>query len=596
MPDFGRYTIDAIDRVIEDKKDSSEWDADEMRSALIDVRKGADQESAVADRSFSQATLSNRLQDVRDVEKEMRQEMEESPSLFRDPMDDAVQNFRGFFERLNENYDMGIKEVAIRMMVDEIKDAQQLPAPNYVHHFLKNANSGVANEQEISYITRRYDKWLDNFREEMSQKGTDLPIGGHGAGGGGGGTGIGSRGMGGPEIGSPDQWHGGQGGGGWNRGQPQHGQQGRGQHRQQGPPPQQRRDSGPSEEVEALKEQVEELREMVAEQQQDDDDVGTITITQEDGSQITVPADDPRAEKLFEEEDEGLLEQMTKLKEAGLIVTPEQLQNQGSEDAMASEISDAIESLGQQQLQVQQQMSQNFQEALDSLREMEEEDEDLSLSDVEELMEEKLTKSQIEQVREEMDERYSDLAERMEKASRRNRTGEQDPEFLKTDRKMEYQEKQLETLNENLRQIPEAVARSVREVVPAMKEIQFSQAGGSPFWNPPGEQARGQPGYVPGEVEEERPPPPQRAPSPEQAEQGEAHPGARGESAPAPEEQTEAQRAGYPDAEAEPESPSPEAEEELAQRAPSGVSEEDAQSVRSKLGLDDDNGNEEATA
>jgi hypothetical protein len=586
MPDIDPAYIDAIEEVVERRKDDAEWDPDSMRAALTDVAQGDSQTEASEERDFSQPILSKRWSEVEETAEDIIANREGGSRLFRDPMEEAIGDFEQFFEELNAKYDLGIHDRAIQMMVDEIRDAGQLPAPMYVEQFLRGTKSGVSGT-DVEYVRRRYETWAQN--QQVGGDSAQLPS-----------TGMG--GMGGQQIGGQQQQSMGMSGGFAPGGQQQQ-QPGMGQQRQPAQPPQQPEQSGSEDpRVDELQEQVQALEAAIGEMMEEDEpNQQMVTIVQEDGTEVTMPFEQAQAMGYLGQNDgPDFIEKLQQAKQAGLIPSEEDMQDDDGrdleetlelletmgvlgddeEDDMAEAIQNAISELGQKQLQAQQQMGQNFQQVMEEMRSMEEEnDEDITLEDVENVIEDKLTKSETEQLREEMDDRFQQMMETVEKRAAASEGGQQSTEFLKTDREMEFREKQLETLNENLKTLPTAVAKSVKEgLVPAMKEMQFAgDDTGNPLWSPPQQQGRGEPSYQPQEMAGE-----QEAQRAQQTRQQQSR-------------QQQAQ-GGYPEPDSGQEPEQPDEGGSGAVEEPEGVTQEDAEDIRDKLNLSDSDDTQEVNA
>lgn len=495
MAHLDAVTLEAIDKVIENKDKQAEWDDDQMRSALIDVESGSTQPEACEGRDISQGTLSKRVADMEEYKTQLRSEMGSGEELFTDPVERVAEDLGDFFDKLNEDYDFGIKDLAIRMITDEVRQNEELPSPMSLGRFLDEANSGITNSKELDWIVRRYNGWYEQKQQELQQNpeyggphGGGMPIsdqggsyGGQSPMGGSAGASIGPSGMGGQSPGQPPM-------GGQMRGPNQNGTQPQGQTHQSQSEFQDPR-------IEQIQNQVEELTGAVAallEGDSDDGETEMVRIQQGDDL-IEIPADDPRVDQLLGD-DEDMLDQMTKMAEVGII----DLGNDGG-DEMAQAVGSAIEELGQKQLQAQQQMSANFQQVIESMQSMQESDGQMSADDVREVVEDTLTKSETERLREEMDDRFSRMMDMLDSPKFRGGEGTMDPDYLKKDREMEFKEQQLETLNKNIREMPQALAVSVRDgLVPALKEMQHaSRVGGRELWRPPGATRRGEPEYEP---------------------------------------------------------------------------------------------------
>lgn len=498
MPELQPVWYEAIDKVVEEKQEHAEWDPDEMKSALIEVANGTEQTEAVEGRGFSQPVLSERFKDVKDKKNAIESGRASSSGLFMDPEAEASDEFKQFMDDLNESYDLGLNSMVVRMIQDEIEQSGELPAPMFLRSFLKNTRSGVSQEAEINYIIRRYRGWLEDFRERT---GGQMPT-------------FSGATFEGRTIGEDPQqndptWGGvpvSQGGG-------QQQQQQRGSQQQRGGQQSPRQGD---DRIDRLEQRVEELTEVVAQSQQQSQQGGMVTIDQGDGVEAQVPVDHPLAmqamqngggddfiEKLQQAKqagviagpehleqasgDDDMLAVLEQAKELGLIVGPEQMEDDGGDEQLVAAIQSSIESLGQKQLQAQKQMSENFTQVMEGIREMEEEDDDLSASDVQEMIEDTLTKNETDRLREEMDDRFETLVDKVEESSSPQSRGIQDPEVIKQDRELEFRERQLENVSENLRYATDQLTEIVQVgVVPAMEKLDLNSGKrNKPLWEPP---------------------------------------------------------------------------------------------------------------
>lgn len=594
MPDVDPAYYDAVDEVVESRQADAEWDPDEMRSALIDVAQGASQEAAAEDREFSQPLVSKRWSDVEAVYEQIKDQQDSQSTLFRDPLEEAIGEFRNFFENLNEKYDMGINSRAITMMEDEIRDAEQLPAAMYVENFLRGTNSGVTG-QDVDYIRRRYDQWLQNYQQEQ-QGGGGMP------------GGMGS--FGGANVQQQQQQQQQSPPGVPVAGQPQQGG-GMGQQPQQQPQGQPPQRGGTDPEVEELREELEEVKEFLAAQAEEQGQAQSemVTIQKDDGTVIEMPLQQAIEAGYLDDQsdDEDFLDKMRKAQEAGIMPSPDDgddgddlietiqtlrelgLVGDDDEKEMASAIGEAIESLGEKQMQAQQQMSQNFSNVLNQMRDMQEsEDDDLTPDDVQSIIEDTLKEDEVERLERELQSMRSEFRDSLENVARRSGDATDDTEFMKVDREMEFRENQMETLNENLKELPKQLSMAVQQgVLPAVKELQSNQPGaGNPLWSPPQQQQRQQPGFTPDTVGGGQQ---QQAAAQQRAQQ-------RAQQQAAAQQRAQSQRVEeMPQAEqAEPQAE--QAAQGMGQEEPESGTEERATDVREKLGLEDDNDQEPVEA
>lgn len=581
MPEIDPAYYDAIDAVVESRKENADWEEDEMRSALMDVARGESQTSAAENRSFTQPILSKRWANVEEKKDEIIERREQGSSLFRDPLQEMIDQFRDFFEEMNQKYDMGIHKRAIQMMVDEIEDAQQLPAPIYVEKFLRGTSSGVTGA-DVDYIQRRYAQWLESLQRDRQSEGT-LPGGPSSFGG----PGVQQQGQEPPNMGGGVPI----GGAITPFGGPGMGQQQQGQQPQPQEPPRDPR-------VDEMKEEFEEIKAYLAEQAQDDSDEQSVTIEQEDGTKVTMPLQQAMAMGYLDgnDDDDDFLEQLSKARQAGLIPDPnadagddedslieavEKLRtlgliDDGSDEQMADAIGEAIKSLGEKQMQAQQQMSQNFSNVLSQIQNMQEDDdEDLSAEDVQEIIRNELKEDEVDRLERQIESMRDDFVSKLERSRRPDGVVSDDPDYLKTDREMEFRERQLEAINENLRELPKEVSVAVSEgLVPAVKQLQTQPPGsGNPLWQPPQAQQQGRPGYVP--------------------DNRSLQTGVRENQAPAAEPAEPPADEGYPEPQPEPESEAEPVADDGADEETVDEMEERGRHLREKLNLDAD---EEAEA
>lgn len=475
---------DAIENVIANKDPQAEWEDDQMRAALLEVAKGGKQEEAVADRDIPQGTLSRVYDRVQDEYDRLAIEHESDAGLFRDPVEEVIEQFEQFFQGLNDEFDMGINDTTVRMMVKEIENMEQLPAPLYLERFLNQSASGVSRDSEINWIKRQYTQWLDKVRQELPDAQGMVQSGGMGGG-------FGQQ-IGGNQYGAQDQ-NIGPGIGGSN--QPNlHGPQ-------QGQPPQQQgRPPGQDDRIDRLERKIESLIEREQNgQQQEQYSEHTIKIRMDDGKEVEVPPDHPMARDLLDNDDGGddFIETMAKMQEIGVIPDPNQ---QEPGDQMAEQISAAIQQLGQQQMQVQEQISENFQTVLDQVQEAQQDDDGpLTAEEVQEMLEEELREDERTRLEKKMEKMQDEFNRRLQ-SDRREKIGEKDPEYLKKDREFQFREKQMEQINDQLQELPEKMAIGVRQgLVPAIREITNMSGGAAErMWSPPTEGQRGAPEYAPG--------------------------------------------------------------------------------------------------
>ena len=278
-----------------------------------------------------------------------------------------------------------------------------------------------------------------------------------------------------PQQGPPGQSGYGQQGG---QPQPQYGQQGHApQQGHQQAPPQQGQPRDPR--VDKLEDMVEELAGVVREMQQDDPggSDAMVTIQQEDGATMRVPADSQIAQQyasqseadqmmkyitMFKEMgllgddggDDDFLEQLSKAKEAGVIEdnSDEML------EAVSAQINQGIEAMSESQQQIMQQMQGTMQQIAQQATD-EEDDDQLTREELNEILEQKQKDEQIEDLKSRLERQREEFKTALKQAQA---GGDSDPETLKAQRGFDIKEKQLEMTNETLREMPDIVGESVQ--------------------------------------------------------------------------------------------------------------------------------------
>lgn len=314
-----------------------------------------------------------------------------------------------------------------------------------------------------------------------------------------------------------------------------------------------------------------------------------VTVRVGDDTEVDMPFEKAMQRGLIgndSSDEDDFLDKLAKMREAGLI-------DDGNEEAMAEQIGQAIESLGQHQAQAQQQMTQSFQSVLQEIKEMNSSaDEELTVEKVDEIIEEKMTKSEIDQMRDEMSREINSLKSELNERRRTSGEGQQDAETIETEREYDYKERQLEAMNQNLREIPNALSESVRDgLIPV---ISMMQGGAGEAWSPENAAGRGEPDFQPGgfDSEQQQQAEQRRRQQAEQQRRREAQQQAERRQQQArqggqPQQQGgQPEAGGYPDPEAQPQQ----------EESGGGVDEDEVADIRENIGLDGDDKQQEVGA
>lgn len=472
MPEIDPVRLDAIDAVIEEKSERSEWDPDSMRSALLEVSRGKNQQPAADERDFDQPTLSKVLQAVREREEELRR-MQEGSGIFRDAVDEAKTAFMDFFEDLDERYKFGFNDRAIQMLADELETSEQFPHPLRVREHLKGTKSGVSGT-EVDYIVGRYRNWVEKNQESIGG------AGGHA-------MGVEYAQNPGGELGNRSGGQPQQNSGGIPIENPAVNLTNPGGRGRQSPGQSVGNQQGKSPEVESLRREVRELKEAVVREGRGQSGGQKIKVEAENGRMMEMTIDQAEKAGFLDsgDGDDDLLETVRTLKELGVVGD-----DSGSE--MASEIGQAIEAMGERQMQAQQQIAQSFQGAIDQMKEMEDDDDnDLSPDDIRSIINEEMKEDEIDRLESKLESMQSEFASELREAKKSNSSVMDDPEMFKTDREMELRREQLQTLNENAQELPTRFAALLRKGVIPMMEQMSDQNVGSQLWSPPEHSAPG---------------------------------------------------------------------------------------------------------
>lgn len=349
-------------------------------------------------------------------------------------------------------------------------------------------------------------------------------------------------------------------------------------------------------EMNQLRNTVSELTETVTEVVKDDQSDGQMVTIERNGVTMEVPANSPMAYQAMMGDDDGgddedfvtklrqakdagiipsaddfkqddqpdMFEMLTKAREAGLIG------DDGNDEAIEM-MGEMMDEMSEQFAEAQSNVATQMSAAISQLAEEDDDDDDLTLEEVKELMEEERKEDKIDRLEQELNKTREEIREEINRSSRKSSDPTDDPEVVKHGREMEFRRDQLKSLNENVQQLPDQLARGVQEgLLPLFDRLQAQAGGGAQqLWSPPQEEPDTQPEYAPDPAAQQSP----NAPSPQTA--GAAGGGSAAGGYPDPDE---------PAAPAEgPESPN------MGQDEPSAETEAHASDVRSKLGLDDDN-------
>lgn len=229
----------------------------------------------------------------------------------------------------------------------------------------------------------------------------------------------------------------------------------------------------------------------------------------EDGEDrvVRVPADSPRVSELMgTQQDDGLLEKLAMAKEAGLIVTPDQL------DSGESEVAEAVQAGLEQVGRAQQESSSNFRQAIEEVTRAvteQSDSDDLTAEKVDEIIEDRLTKSEQDRLREEIHQLREEVTRQSDQpfimAGDSGTPLSKDPEVMKR-----YVDKQAES--DQLKTVQHAGDKVIDQAVPeirrGLRDIGLMIASGQP-WPQDRAEAGGGPApgfYTPPEEREDEEP------------------------------------------------------------------------------------------
>jgi len=348
-------------------------------------------------------------------------------------------------------------------------------------------------------------------------------------------------------------------------------------------------------EMKQLRSTVSELAETVTEVAKEDQNQQQMVTIERNGATMEVPANSPMAYQAMmgdddDGDDEDFVTKLRQAKDAGIIPSADDFQQDDQPDMFemltkareAGLIGDdgndeAIEMMGEMMDEVseqfadaQQNVATQMSAAISQLAEEDDDDDDLTLEDVKELLEEERKEDKIDRLEQELDKTREEIREELNRSSRKPSDPTDDPEVVKHGREMEFRRDQLKSLNENVQQLPDQLARGVQEgLLPLFDRLQ-AQGGGPAqrLWSPPQEQQDAQPQYAPDPAEQQSP----NAPSPQMA----GEPGGA------------AAEGGYPEPEEPADAGRQQRSADMGQDEPSAETEAHASDVRDKLGLEDD--------
>lgn len=474
---------DLIDEVInEEWSQQAKWDIGSMRAAVEQVSKGRSRSKAADDYNFSDKRLGEIVNKIHDA----IAAREARSGMTRDPVSEAAEDVVEYLEDLNEKFQIGLKDKFVNKVKRDVEMKKRLPHPGTLGDMLSHYDSGIGSDSgDIGFVVDDYAAWLNNYQEE--------PNGWRG-----------QSGAGGVQVNQPRQQHGGSQAGGVPIGQPpggqaynggyggqQPGQPMQGQQGQQGQPMPQW-----AQRIQSQQEAVTETLEHVVQALQDDDggqeqgQLVPVEIESEDGTTQTVhlPPNDPRlAELMGGGGDEDFLTQLQAAKDAGLIVTPDQLDQGG--DEMAEAVQAGLESVAEVQKETNSRFAGAIREVTEAVK-AQSESEELTPEKVDEIIEERLTKSEQERLHEEITALREEVRSQGEQSlvvSGGDGTPlMEDREVMKRHVDRQAERDQLQTVQHAGDQVVDKVIPEVRR---GLRDIGFMLAQGAP---PTGENAPGQ--------------------------------------------------------------------------------------------------------
>ncbi len=351
-------------------------------------------------------------------------------------------------------------------------------------------------------------------------------------------------------------------------------------------------DSQLRKQMQQLQSTVSQLAEAIADDDDDDDDAAANMIeVEQNGKMMKVPYHVAVSQGMLGNnggDDKDFMDKIREAKEAGIIPDPDDFQQDDGDD-----IFDQLEKLetlgvigdddGSEEVEVMREMmdemSDTFAEsqqavatqmsaAISQLSEdSDDEDDELSLDDLEDWWEEKQKEDELDRLETELSSLREEIREQNKRGSRSPNDPDRDPEVVKQRDQLNHEKDQLELAKSTVEDAPEQIAKGVQDgLIPLLDRMQMGQgAGGGQMWTPPGGGGDDAPEYEP-EVADGR------QGSGEQQEGAQQSP-------------TDAQQRDYPDAGEQPD------------RQPQGdVTQEEAEEVRGKLGLESDGDDEQAEA
>jgi len=355
-------------------------------------------------------------------------------------------------------------------------------------------------------------------------------------------------------------------------------------------------------EMNQLRSTVSELADAVTEAvQDDDDDDAQMVEIEQNGKMMKVPYHVAVSQGMLGNDNgdgKDFMDKLRDAKEAGIIPDPDDFQNDNDDDMF--DMLEKAESLGligdddsadeiEVMSEMMDEMSEQFAEAQSNVAtqmsaaisqladEQDDEDEELTVDELEEWWEEKQKEDELDRLENELKQMRKELRGGPGRGYGDNADPESDPEVVKKRIDTEHEKDQLELAKETVDSAPDRIAEGVQKgLLPLLDRMQMAQGGGNPMWSPPEEQQRGEPEYQPEQ--------------PDQQPQGQRNDAQQSGG------QTAAESRDYPQPENEPATnghAEPDGQEQTDQ---SNDIAERADDVRGKLGLDEDDADEEAAA
>lgn len=157
--------------------DSDDWP--EKRDEVKDIIRKYSEDPKKKDdtRGETKNQSNDDIDDFVNEEGSSGEKEDDDENMFINKKTRASNMLQEFLDELNDEYGIGIKEKAIKMLKRGIERSGKIKSPEELQRFLKDANTGVSNNEEIRWISEEYREWRERCIEKLGYNTDKIDLG-----------------------------------------------------------------------------------------------------------------------------------------------------------------------------------------------------------------------------------------------------------------------------------------------------------------------------------------------------------------------------------------------------------------------------------